>query len=33
MEDTLTNAELASLSIAQMDVLNLDELRELARRG
>ena len=31
MEDTLTNAELASLSIAQMDALNLDELRELAR--
>jgi transcription termination factor Rho len=31
MEDTLTNAELASLSIGQMDALNLDELRELAR--
>jgi transcription termination factor Rho len=31
MEDTLTTAELASLSIAQMDALNLDELRELAR--
>jgi transcription termination factor Rho len=31
MEDTLTNAELASLSIAQMDALNLEELRELAR--
>lgn len=31
MEDTLTNSELASLSIAQMDVLSLEELRELAR--
>ncbi len=31
MEEILTSSELASLSIAQMDVLNLDELRELAR--
>jgi transcription termination factor Rho len=31
MEETLTNAQLASMSISELDALNLDELRELAR--
>ncbi len=31
MEDTMTNAQLASMSISELDALNLDELRELAR--
>jgi len=31
MEDTLTQAQLASMSISELDALNLDELRELAR--
>lgn len=31
MEETMTNAQLASMSISQLDALNLDELRELAR--
>ncbi|MGL4648662.1 MAG: Rho termination factor N-terminal domain-containing protein, partial [Caldilineaceae bacterium] len=31
MEETLSNAQLASMSISELDALNLDELRELAR--
>lgn len=31
MEETIVNPDLASMSISQLDALNLDELRELAR--